>query len=159
MPKTNPTNLEKMLKRALTSERLTSMELKKQKKRKGDLYSFRLQGNGKTEGFSDIRIMQKNGEIFVEDCVKLPQKNRGYEKDIVLLKKAMYEDRGALGNVDNLGYKENRTGHTLSFSVSKDEYKALHHYIDVASEVMGKFFQGPGEIHLAFSLARERIGK
>ena len=158
----NSLDIEGMLNSALTSERLSSMKLEKLEKSDGELYSFILQSTGDREGLSDIRIRQSNGDIILEDRVSLPKDNQGFEEDIVLLKKSMYGDLGAVasGDVRNLCYRATPIGHILSFIVSKEKAKkALHHYIDIASEVMGEFFRGYGEIDLAFSLARERVGR
>ena len=157
-----PIDLEKMLKIALTPTRLTSMKFIRLRKRNGELYSFKLEGTGEREGSSNITIRQENGEVFLEDSVILPEKNWDYEKNIVLLKKAMYEDLGvvAAGAVKDLNYGRWSTGYTLSFKAGIEKaQKALHHYIGIASEVMGEYFKGFREIDLAFSLARERAGE
>lgn len=155
-------DFERMISNASTSERLTSMELEELKNGRGELYSFRLKGVGDVEGLSDIRIKQLKGDIILEDHVSLPKENSGFERDIVLLKKCMYEDLGcvAAGDVRDLGYRRDSIGYTLSFKVSKEKArKALHYYIDTSLKVMGDFFRENEEIYLAFSLARERIGQ
>ena len=147
---------------ALTSERRTSMKLEKLENNPEELAAYRLQGTGNRKGSSDIRIKQINGEIYLEDCVKLDEDNRGFEEDIGLLKRFMYEDLGAVasGDVRDLLELDTSKGYTVSFKVDNDKaQKALKHYIDISSEVMGSYFREYPEIHLAFSLARERIGK
>ena len=79
-------DIEEMLKSALTSKRLTSMKPRELKKNQGELYSFRLEGTGNREGFSEIKIKQVNGSIILKDRISLPKENKGFEEDIVLLK-------------------------------------------------------------------------
>ena len=154
-------DIEEILKAALTPKRLTSMEFKELENSVGQ-YSFRLQGTGEREGSSDINIKQINGELIVTDCVKLPYENRGFERDIALLKKTMYYDLGttASGDVRELIYSVGSKGNTVSFKVSAEKaQKALFHYINIAAYVMSGFSRGLGEIDLAFSLARARVGR
>ena len=143
--------------------RLSSMRVAGIKEKRGGAYSVRLESTGKRKGYAEITIQKSNGTISLDDYVSLPENNKGFEEDIVLLKQIMFQDLGAVasGAVKNLGYRGNSKGHTLSFKVTKEEeaQKALKHYIDIAFEVMSSFFKGIGEIDLAFSLARQRIGR
>ena len=90
-------NLESILNKVLTPERMASMKLKDLKSSRGT-HSFRLQGTGNRKGSSDIKISRKNDEIIVEDYVELSPNNRGYAEDIVLLKKIMYKNDGAISS-------------------------------------------------------------
>jgi hypothetical protein len=151
-----------IVKSASTPKRLTSMEVRKLENKQGELYAFRLESTGDRKGSSEVRIKQVNGRIVLEDYVSLPEKNSGFGGDIVLLKQMMYEDRGAVasGAVTDLHHGVAPKGYKLSFSVTREEaQKALHCYMGICLEVMGEFFKGFGEIDLAFSMARGRVGR
>ena len=155
-------DLETLVKKYVNKSRLTSMELKNQKTYKNGTHAFRLQGTGERKGHSDIRIQQVNGELLVTDCVKLPKNYSGYEDDIVLLKKIMYEDAGAQphNGITGLHYEKGSKGYVLSFKLSGEKTKrALSHYLNLTAEIMSEYFKGNGSIDLAFSMARQRVGR
>jgi len=155
-------DIENMFQDALTSERQTSMQLKKIKTNSRELASYSLQGTGDRKGSSTIAVRQVNGKVLLEDCVRLDKGNKGFEEDIGLLKRFMYEDLGCVvaGDVRRLVNFDTPKGYVVSFEVDSDKaQKALKHYIDTASEVMGSYFRDYQQIFLAFSLARERVGK
>jgi len=108
-------------------------------------------------------VTESNGDLILEDLVKLEERNSGFERDLSSLKCCMYYDLGAVtpeGGVSDLGFYSARGGQVVSFKVGKDKAaKALWHYMDTVCEVMGGFFRRYGEIDLAISLARERGAK
>lgn len=156
-------NFKKMVERASNEKRLTSMRVSESEGQNSELYTIRLEGAGNRKGISTITIRKNDGDVTLEDCVSLPSENRGYEPDICLLKQTMFRDLGAVaaGAVTGLTYRGDSKGHTLRFRIAKreDTQKALFHYMDIAFEVMDNFFREHPELELAFSLARQRIGR
>lgn len=156
-------DIGKMVASASTEERLLSMTVTESKGKNGGPYFVRLDGTGDRKGYAKITVRQSNGNITLEDYVSLPKGNKGFEEDIVLLKELMFRDLGAVASeaVKDLRYSGNSKGHTLSFKIAKkpEAKKAIYHYIDTSFAVMADFFKGFDQIDLAFSLARERVGR
>lgn len=156
------TNPKKILANALSGKRDLSMAYEILPPGKNGLYLFKLKNtnSAKRKGESLIRVRQEERNVFLEDIVKLEEKQKGFEQDIASLKCCMFYDLGGVeaGAVKDLGYTSTNKRVVSSFKTSKKESsKAIWHYLDIAAEVMGKYFkESIGEIDLAFSMARKR---
>lgn len=149
-------DLVKIMKSAFGPRRSANIEVGKLETPEEGIYTFRLDSTGEREGYSEIRIEQKNGKVSLRDAVTLPRENSGFQGDISRLKYCMYVDEGALSQGGVMGLFE--ANGILSFNVDqKVAYHALHHYLHTSAEIMSKFFKGFGNIDLAFSMARPRI--
>ena len=155
-------DIESIVKSVLPQERLTSMEFRELETSEKCMYSFRLQSTGERGGYSEIYIQQVNGEVTLQDYIKLPIENQGFEVEVSRAKGFMFYDLGATtpkGGVRELEvHPERSKGHVLTFKVNTEKAKpALWHYLETVEEVMEDFFKGEiCSLDLYLSMIRSR---